>query len=375
MPDLEHGAYDIDSDEDEPPELMTRENTDSSDDDSEDDENEEDANTRDTDKFDDTMTSEMNILQDMEKAEKLIDQEIQEISDIHLHTPHAKTTSERPNAPYSEYDLDMLVSKTITNQLNEQRAGMEMEWAARRAAMEHECKEALEKETSVQRRLVAKETADLRKEFQTIHTDIATVQRSLEIVHQQNEALQKTTDNKARQLGHLQAIIADIKQQKAALHQETDTSKRTTQEAKQMQQNLETEARTITRETIQLAVDRNMTRVEKAIHATIHKKAKTLVTDAKREMLEALTNEKRELLGELMEKKQSLEEDIERTTEATFNEATSLLDRAVMQIGQEMHQAVEEFRNTLSEPHEKTQHVERTQQRMLRETTNGRPPR
>jgi hypothetical protein len=94
MPDLEYGAYDIDSDEDEPPELMTRENIDSSNDDSEDDEIEEDANTRDTDKFDDTMTPEMNILQDMEKAEKLIDQEIQEISDIHLHTPHVKTTSE-----------------------------------------------------------------------------------------------------------------------------------------------------------------------------------------------------------------------------------------------------------------------------------------
>jgi hypothetical protein len=111
MPDLEHGACDIDSDEDEPPELMTRENMDSSNDDSEDDKNEEDANTRDTGKFDDTMTPEMNILQDMEKAEKLIDQEIQEISDIHPHTPHVKTTSERPNAPHSEHDLDMLASK------------------------------------------------------------------------------------------------------------------------------------------------------------------------------------------------------------------------------------------------------------------------
>jgi hypothetical protein len=324
----------------------------------------------------------------MQQAEKLLDKEVQEIEDMHLHTLKIHR-----HEAYDEYDFDILAAEAIENQWNERNEEMENEWQAqwndrneemerewtkKRETMEnewkHKCeamelqyKETLERQTNIQVNLVAHETERAKQEFDAIKTSITTTKHTLDAILRQNASLQKSTDNKNRQIGHLQNGITEVKNLKKELQQEAEmlrnlklTTGQEITKLKTMTQtashDLENEVQSVVQSTIQKIVDSKMTQVEQSIHRTLQKKGKAITVQAKLEMLDNLETQTQEM-----------EERLEQKIDDTFHEAASLLEQTVMGLGEEMDSAVNEYRNTLTDPQEKTKHIERIQHRVMNE--------
>jgi hypothetical protein len=308
-----------------------------------------------------------NLARDMKEAGLRIEKEIEEISNIpdsiQLHTPHVKGT-DTPNAPYAEYDLEGLVAQAISKQMDEKQKEMETAWDKKRKESEHEHKETLEAQTSVQMSIVTHETDKMRKELEILTKSIITARGALNSIHEDIHLLKTTYEHRHQELEQLQVTLAEVQESKLELKQEKESLRDMIQEARQMKLDLATETRTTARATIQTVVDTQTARAEKAIIQTMKKRTQTIVTDAKKGMTIELADK---LARELKAKRRTLNDEITTVTDDAFNTAASLLDQAVMQIGNEMESAVTEFRNTLAEPHEKARFMDRIQQRTLRD--------
>jgi hypothetical protein len=63
----------------------------------------------------------------------------------------------------------------------------------------------------------------------------------------------------------------------------------------------------------------------------------------------------------------NLKERLTQRTDETYQEATALLDQAVLQTGDEMDSVIIEFQNILSQPEEKQKHSNRLQKQVINE--------
>jgi hypothetical protein len=328
-----------------------------------------------------------NIDEQIQNAEQLLDKEVREIEEIHLHTPKMQRTE-----LYEDDDMEQLASQAIQSQWEEKREEMdiawherreelELEWNEKREAMELEYKESLEDQTGIQASLVAHETEQIRREFTEMKNGIATSKRTLDEILTQNAILKRNMDNKNRQIVQLQTTTAEIQALKNEMKQEatnlrilkvetreeTNKLKRTMQEAEEvqrkvennvqsMQRNVENNVKSTVQVTIQKIVDTKMAEVEKAIHNTLLKRGKAISHEAKIQVQEQYDNQTRTLTATLNQK-----------TDEIFIEAAALLDQAVLRIGDEMDSAITDFQNTLSEPTEKQRYGERLQKQVMYE--------
>jgi hypothetical protein len=127
-------------------------------------------------------------------------------------------------------------------------------------------------------------------------------------------------------------------------------------QSEQLRTNLQEEITVKAHNTIQGIVDSKMVKVEQAIRDTLQKKGRTIVAHAKTEMVEQLKTYT-----------QNVDKELEDKTEATFATAVSLLDQAVMKIGEEMDDALTDFNKTLTDTSERNRHIERIQKRVMNE--------
>jgi hypothetical protein len=312
----------------------------------------------------------------MKETERLLDKEVQEIQDINLHTPNVHRQDS-----YEEYDFDTLAAQAIHNQLEKKgaeietvwkkkRTNMEKNWNQKRQAIERQHRETMDEQANTQLNLVTNATTTARQEMAQIKEGLATANQTLQDIRNQNEILQKSNEQQTRQMGQLQSMTTEIKRLKKEMKEETDTLERlktetqaaTTktqqviQNAKTMQHNLHEEIESKVKATIQNIVDSRMRKVEKAIHATLQTKGRTITEHAKTEMKENMQAQTQELL-----------ETLDHKMDEVFQEATALLDQAVMTIGTEMDSAVHEFNSILADPQERTKIVERLQKRAMTE--------
>ena len=301
----------------------------------------------------------------MKETERILDKEVQDI----LHTPNVH----RPDS-YEEYDFETLAAQAIQNQMEELSTEMELEWREKRKKteknwnqkreeIERQCRETMEEQAIVQASIITQETEDIKRELQQVKQqlkqEIATASKDLQDIRAQNE-------NQIQKMTQFQSTVTEVEKLKQELREEVDTLiqlktetreettqiNKTLQEARRMHQTIREQIDS----TIQQSIDSQMAKVEKGIHHTLQKRGKILVDQAKRDMAEQLENQTQEM-----------DEKLERRTEETFNEATSLLDQAVMGIGEEMKSAVEDFNDILSNPQERTRLVERLQTRAMNE--------
>jgi hypothetical protein len=282
-------------------------------------------------------------------TERLLDKEVHDIKAINLHTPKIQSNEMQ----YDEDDmLELMAAQAINNQWQEKREEFEIEWDEKREAMEAEYKETIEAQTSLQTSLVAYETENIREQFKTMQQDIAQARQTLQDISNQNATLKKNTDNKSRQIGHLHTAIGEIKVLKESLKQDTDTLdtlktttknvidklKQTTQAAERTQRNITSQVTKAVHETIQGIVNNKMVQVEEAIRHSLLQKGRNIVQQAKTSMQK-----------QQMETTKELEARIADKSNDTYHEAASLLEQAVMRIGEEMDSAID-FRNTLAQP-------------------------
>ena len=61
-------------------------------------------------------------------AENSLDKKVEEIAEIHLHTPNVHRTNE----PYEVFDFKMHAAIAVQNQLDERGAEMQIEWEEKR---------------------------------------------------------------------------------------------------------------------------------------------------------------------------------------------------------------------------------------------------
>jgi uncharacterized phage infection (PIP) family protein YhgE len=158
------------------------------------------------------------------------------------------------------------------------------------------------------------------------------------ILSQQAEALQKTSDNKNRQLGNLQTVTMDAKHLKdRSATQGRNSSEIDNNWDKRRNDQTQTGDQDATKATddlapdIRSAVDGTIQRLtpkwprEQAIHRMLHKKGKALAVQAKTKMMDSLNKHCHKLRGLLTNK----------TDDDTFYEASSLLNQAVMKMQKE----------------------------------------
>jgi hypothetical protein len=314
----------------------------------------------------------------VKETEQLFDKAVQEIHDIHLHTPKLQ----RPES-YEDYDFETLAAQATHNYMEEKGADIEIEWEEKRRdsdrnwnqkreAIEQQYQETLDEQASIQASLTTQETDRVRQEYQKIKQEIAAT----------SDDIRNQNESQTRALGRLKTMVAEIKtmkqelrddtneltQLKISTREETAQIKETMKEARRIQQALQEDIedarhtqKTLqdnvehtVKSTIQTVVDSQMVKVERAIKDTLQKRGKLLVHQAKLDMAEQFGNQEK-----------TLTENMERTTEETYQEAASLLDQAVMKIGEEMSNAVQEFQDHLSDPHTRTRLVESLQKRAM----------
>jgi hypothetical protein len=106
----------------------------------------------------------------MQKAEKLLDKEVQEVKEIHLHT------TKMPHDSYDESDFESLAAQAIQTQMRIQNDEMTNAWKARqdtmesawndqRKAMETHYKAALDEHASNPVSIIAHKTASAQLEL------------------------------------------------------------------------------------------------------------------------------------------------------------------------------------------------------------------
>ena len=180
----------------------------------------------------------------------------------------------------------------------------------------------------------------------------------------QNATLQTSANERNQHIEHLHTISSDIRLLRTEAQRDatdlrtltretqdvTDNLTTTMRTATQLQQTIEADTRTTVHTTIQQVVDSKMAQVETAIHNQLQKKGRSITGQIKMEMAQHIDVDTRI---------QHLEAQIELKTDTAYDEAASLLDQAVMRIGDEMNSAVDDFRTTLSSPPERTRYIER----------------
>jgi hypothetical protein len=123
----------------------------------------------------------------LQTAQRLLDKEVQEIENMHLHTPKTHRTES-----YDKYDFEGLAAQAIHNQLAAKQEEMAATWQAQRDEMEN---------TWIHNR------ADMERQyknaFHVIEQDITNAKQTLEDIRSQNEALQQKVNAKTQQLGQL----------------------------------------------------------------------------------------------------------------------------------------------------------------------------
>jgi hypothetical protein len=304
-------------------------------------------------------------------TERLLDKEVHDIKAINLHTPK----TQRNETQYDEDDMDLMAAQAINNQWQEKREEFEIEWDKKRAAMEAEYRETIEEQTSLQTSLVAYETENIREQFKTmLQQDIAQARQTLQDISNQNATLKKNIDNKSRQIGHLHTEIGEIKELKESLKQDTDTLdtlktttknvidklKQTTQAAERIQQIITSQVTKAVHETIQGIVENKMVQVEEAIRHSLLQKGWNIVQQAKTSMQK-----------QQMETTKELEARIADKSNDTYHQAASLLEQAVMHIGEEMDSVIIDFRNTLAQPHKRLTYIDSLQRQVMKEIRPG----
>ena len=278
-------------------------------------------------------------------AENILDKEVEEIAELHLHTPNVRRTDE----PYEVFDFEMHAAIAVQNQLDERGAEMQIKWEEKRnrtdiqwdlkrKAIEQQCKEAIEEQASLQVSIIEHETDNAREECK----------KMLDEIRIQNS-------QKSKQNGQLQAIVADFQKLKKELKEETDNMERAKietrketarineawQAAHKMRQNLQEDVESTVKNNIQDIIDRKMPKIEQAIHQSLQKRGKTITDQAKREIKDQIDKQT-----------QTLESLIDQKIEDAVYEGSTLLDQAVLKIGEEMEKATKEFREDLFTPDE-----------------------
>jgi hypothetical protein len=298
-------------------------------------------------------------------AERLLDKEVQEIEEIHLHTPKVQRSE-----IYNTEDMETMAAQAIHNQWQEKRDEMETEWNENRVEAETEYKELIEEQTNIQMSLVTQDVDNIRQNIKEMNKGIETAKRTLDEIQNQNVQLKRNTDNRNRQIGLLQAAIIETRNLKEELKQETATLndmktatreenvklKQTMQEMEKAHLQVENRVKATVHKTIQEIVDTKMIPVEKAIRKTLLEKGRIITHQAK-----AIMREHQEDLTQDMEHK------ITKKSDETFQEAASLLDQAVMRIGEEMDGAIIEFRSILFDPQERQVYSDRLHQQAMNE--------
>ena len=326
----------------------------------------EDNKEEEEEEYEETDETTVRIEKERKKAENILDKEIEE---IHLHTPNVRRTDS-----YEIFDFEMHAAIAIQNQMEERGAEMEIEWEAKRnrtdiewdlkrKAMEQQCKETIEEQASLQVSIIEYETESARKEVQKMQQELSTANQALDEIRTQN--LQKSKQN-----GQLQAIVADFQKLKKELKEESDNMERAKMEtrketakineawhaARKMRQHLQEDVESTVQNNIQDIIDRKMPKIEQAIHQSLQKRGKTITEQAKRDIKEQIESQT-----------QTLETMIDQKIEVAFYEGSTLLDQAVLKIGEEMEKATKEFREDLFTSDEMEKQIARLQRKSILE--------
>jgi hypothetical protein len=277
------------------------------------------------------------------QTESILDNEIKAMAAItHIHTPKVHRSDMREDIRDTIEDV---VEQSINNLWKDQKEELE---------------DNLEQEMQRCRDYIEQEQNKIKSDFENMRGTIAQERKEMSDVKIQSDILKKQLHSKNRQFHSLKTDLEEqektIQRLTKQLKEETDKIIMETDKAKTAQQELE-QLRTLTnrtcneeirdlktkvnqriestlQESIQQVVDKKMYQVEQAMHTEMKKRALVLLRSTNGEL--AVTHERRIT---------TMEERLDVRVDDVFNQASSLLDDAVMQIGKEMEQALDDFRN------------------------------
>jgi hypothetical protein len=276
------------------------------------------------------------------QTESILDDEIRAMSAItHVHTPKVHDSDTRDIRD----TIEDVVEQSINNLWKEQKEELE---------------DNLEQEMLRCREFIEQEQMKIKNDFETMRNTMAQERKEMNDVKTQSDILKKQLHSKNRQFHGLkteleaqeqtiQRLTKELQDETSKIIMETAnaksaqeelaklralTNRTCSEEIRELKTKVNQRIESTLNDTIQQTVDKKMHQVEQAIHSEIKKRALALLRSTNGEL--AITHERRIT---------TMEERLDVKVDDVFNQASSLLDDAVMQIGKEMEQALDDFRN------------------------------